>query len=209
MTKKQRAISAVEALKKEYPEAICSLNYSDEFQLLAATRLSAQCTDARVNIVTPALFEKYPTVEAFAEAEVADVEELIRSCGFYRTKAKDLVEMAKKIISDFGGKVPDNIEDLTSLPGVGRKTANLICGDIFGKPAVVADTHLIRISNLLGLVETKDPFKVEMQLKELLPAEESNNFCHRCVLHGRAVCIARRPDCENCCMAEFCKSAKK
>lgn len=209
MTKKQRAISAVEALKKEYPEAICSLNYSDEFQLLAATRLSAQCTDARVNIVTPALFEKYPTVEAFAEAEVADVEELIRSCGFYRTKAKDLVEMAKKIISDFGGKVPDNIEDLTSLPGVGRKTANLICGDIFGKPAVVADTHLIRISNLLGLVETKDPFKVEMQLKELLPAEESNDFCHRCVLHGRAVCIARRPDCENCCMAEFCKSAKK
>lgn len=209
MTKKQRAISAVEALKKEYPEAICSLNYSDEFQLLAATRLSAQCTDARVNIVTPALFEKYPTVEAFAEAEVADVEELIRSCGFYRTKAKDLVEMAKKIISDFGGKVPDNIEDLTSLPGVGRKTANLICGDIFGKPAVVADTHLIRISNLLGLVETKDPFKVEMQLKELLPAEESNDFCHRCVLHGRAVCIARRPACENCCMAEFCKSAKK
>lgn len=209
MTKKQRAISAVEALKKEYPEAICSLNYSDEFQLLAATRLSAQCTDARVNIVTPALFEKYPTVEAFAEAEVADVEELIRSCGFYRTKAKDLVEMAKKIISDFGGKVPDNIEDLTSLPGVGRKTANLICGDIFGKPAVVADTHLIRISNLLGLVETKDPFKVEMQLKELLPAEESNDFCHRCVLHGRAVCIARRPDCENCCMAGFCKSAKK
>ena len=209
MTKKQRAISAVEALKKEYPEAICSLNYKDEFQLLAATRLSAQCTDARVNIVTPALFEKYPTVEAFAEAEVADVEELIRSCGFYRTKAKDLVEMSKKIISDFGGKVPDNIEDLTSLPGVGRKTANLICGDIFGKPAVVADTHLIRISNLLGLVETKDPFKVEMQLKELLPAEESNDFCHRCVLHGRAVCIARRPDCENCCMAEFCKSAKK
>lgn len=209
MTKKQRAISAVEALKKEYPEAICSLNYKDEFQLLAATRLSAQCTDARVNIVTPALFEKYPTVEAFAEAEVADVEELIRSCGFYRTKAKDLVEMAKKIISDFGGKVPDNIEDLTSLPGVGRKTANLICGDIFGKPAVVADTHLIRISNLLGLVETKDSFKVEMQLKELLPAEESNDFCHRCVLHGRAVCIARRPDCENCCMAEFCKSAKK
>ena len=209
MTKKQRAISEVEALKKEYPEAICSLNYKDEFQLLAATRLSAQCTDARVNIVTPALFEKYPTVEAFAEAEVADVEELIRSCGFYRTKAKDLVEMAKKIISDFGGKVPDNIEDLTSLPGVGRKTANLICGDIFGKPAVVADTHLIRISNLLGLVETKDPFKVEMQLKELLPAEESNDFCHRCVLHGRAVCIARRPDCENCCMAEFCKSAKK
>lgn len=209
MTKKQRASLAVEALKKEYPEAICSLDYKNDFQLLVATRLSAQCTDARVNIVTPALFAKYPTVEDFAAAEVGDVEELIRSCGFFRTKAKDIVAMAQKIISDFGGKVPDNIEDLTSLPGVGRKTANLICGDIFGKPAVVADTHLIRISNLLGLVETKDPFKVEKALRELIPPEESNDFCHRCVLHGRAVCIARRPDCANCCMAEFCKSAKK
>lgn len=209
MTKKQRASLAVEALKKEYPEAICSLDYKNDFQLLVATRLSAQCTDARVNIVTPALFAKYPTVEDFAAAEVGDVEELIRSCGFFRTKAKDIVAMAQKIISDFGGKVPDNIEDLTSLPGVGRKTANLICGDIFGKPAVVADTHLIRISNLLGLVESKDPFKVEKALRELISPEESNDFCHRCVLHGRAVCIARRPDCANCCMAEFCKSAKK
>lgn len=209
MTKKQRASLAVEALKKEYPEAICSLDYKNDFQLLVATRLSAQCTDARVNIVTPALFAKYPTVEDFAAAEVGDVEELIRSCGFFRTKAKDIVAMAQKIISDFGGKVPDSIEDLTSLPGVGRKTANLICGDIFGKPAVVADTHLIRISNLLGLVESKDPFKVEKALRELIPPEESNDFCHRCVLHGRAVCIARRPDCANCCMAEFCKSAKK
>lgn len=209
MTKKQRASLAVEALKKEYPEAICSLDYKNDFQLLVATRLSAQCTDARVNIVTPALFAKYPTVEDFAAAEVGDVEELIRSCGFFRTKAKDIVAMAQKIISDFGGKVPDNIEDLTSLPGVGRKTANLICGDIFGKPAVVADTHLIRISNLLGLVESKAPFKVEKALRELIPPEESNDFCHRCVLHGRAVCIARRPDCANCCMAEFCKSAKK
>ena len=209
MTKKQRASLAVEALKKEYPEAICSLDYKNDFQLLVATRLSAQCTDARVNIVTPALFEKYPTVEAFAEADVADVEEIIRSCGFYRTKAKDIIGMAQKILSDFGGMVPDNIEDLTSLPGVGRKTANLICGDIFGKPAVVADTHLIRISNLLGLVETKDPFKVETALRKLLPPEESNDFCHRCVLHGRAVCVARRPACEKCCMADFCKSAKK
>lgn len=209
MTKKQRASLAVEALKKEYPEAICSLDYKNDFQLLVATRLSAQCTDARVNIVTPALFAKYPTVGDFAAAEVGDVEELIRSCGFFRTKAKDIVAMAQKIISDFGGKVPDNIEDLTSLPGVGRKTANLICGDIFGKPAVVADTHLIRISNLLGLVESKDPFKVEKALRGLIPPEESNDFCHRCVLHGRAVCIARRPDCANCCMAEFCKSAKK
>lgn len=209
MTKKQRALLCVEALKKEYPDAICSLNYKNDFQLLVATRLSAQCTDARVNIVTPALFEKYPTVEAFAEADVADVEEIIRSCGFYRTKAKDIIGMAQKILSDFGGMVPDNIEDLTSLPGVGRKTANLICGDIFGKTAVVADTHLIRISNLLGLVETKDPFKVETALRKLLPPEESNDFCHRCVLHGRAVCVARRPACEKCCMADFCKSAKK
>lgn len=209
MTKKQRALLCVEALKKEYPDAICSLNYKNDFQLLVATRLSAQCTDARVNIVTPALFEKYPTVEAFAEADVADVEEIIRSCGFYRTKAKDIIGMAQKILSDFGGMVPDNIEDLTSLPGVGRKTSNLICGDIFGKPAVVADTHLIRISNLLGLVETKDPFKVETALRKLLPPEESNDFCHRCVLHGRAVCVARRPACEKCCMADFCKSAKK
>lgn len=209
MTKKQRALLAVEALKREYPDAICSLNYTNDFQLLVATRLSAQCTDARVNLVTPALFEKYPTVEAFAEADVADVEELIRSCGFFRTKAKDIVAMAQKIIADFNGTVPDNIDDLTSLPGVGRKTANLICGDIYGKPAVVADTHLIRISNLLGLVDSKDPFKVEKTLRELLPPEESNDFCHRCVLHGRAVCIARRPNCEKCCMAEFCKSAKK
>ena len=209
MTKKQRALLCVEALKKEYPDAICSLNYKNDFQLLVATRLSAQCTDARVNIVTPALFEKYPTVEAFAEADVADVEEIIRSCGFYRTKAKDIIGMAQKILSDFGGMVPDNIEDLTSLPGVGRKTANLICGDIYGNPAVVADTHLIRISNLLGLVETKDPFKVETALRKLLPPEESNDFCHRCVLHGRAVCVARRPACEKCCMADFCKSAKK
>lgn len=209
MTKKQKAVHAVEALKKEYPEAICSLNYTNDFQLLVATRLSAQCTDARVNLVTPALFEKYPAVEDFANADVADIEELIRSCGFFRTKAKDIVAMAQKIISDFGGKVPDNIEDLTSLQGVGRKTANLICGDIYGKPAVVADTHLIRITNLLGLVDTKDPFKVEKALRELLPPEESNNFCHRCVLHGRAVCVARRPACEKCCMAGFCSFAAK
>lgn len=207
MTKKERALLAVEALKKEYPEAICSLDAGNEFELLIATRLSAQCTDARVNLVTPALFEKYKTLEDYANAEIEDIEALVRSCGFYRTKARDIIGMAQQIIERFDGKVPDNIEDLTSLPGVGRKTANLICGDVYGKPAVVADTHLIRISNLLGLVETKDPLKVEMQLKEILPAEESNDFCHRCVLHGRAVCIARRPDCKNCCMADFCKSA--
>lgn len=208
MTKKERALLAVEALKKEYPEAICALNANNDFELLVATRLSAQCTDARVNLVTPALFAKYPTLEDYANADVADVEELIHSCGFYHGKARDIIGMAQKILSDFGGKVPDNIEDLTSLPGVGRKTANLICGDVYGKPAVVADTHLIRITNLLGLVESKDPYRVELALKKLLPPEESNDFCHRVVLHGRAVCIARRPQCDKCCMSEFCKSAK-
>lgn len=207
MTKKERALFAVEALKKEYPDAICSLTAENEFELLVATRLSAQCTDARVNLVTPALFAKYRTIEDYANADITDVEELIRSCGFYHDKAKSIIGMAKKILSDFDGRVPDNIEDLTSLPGVGRKTANLICGDIYGKPAVVADTHLIRITNLLGLVDTKDPYKVELELKKLLPPAESNDFCHRCVLHGRAVCIARRPQCDKCCMAQVCKSA--
>lgn len=209
MTKKERALLAVEALKKEYPDAICSLNAENDFELLVATRLSAQCTDARVNIITPALFEKYKTLDDYANAKVEDVEELVHSCGFYRQKARDIIGMAQQIIDRFNGKVPDNIEDLTSLPGVGRKTANLICGDIYGKPAVVADTHLIRISNLLGIADSKDPLKVEMQLKKILPPEESNDFCHRCVLHGRAVCVARRPDCKNCCMADFCKSAEK
>ena len=205
MTKKQIAINAVEALKKEYPDSICSLEAGNPLELLIATRLSAQCTDARVNLVTPTLFEKYKTIEEYAAADVNDIAEIIHSCGFFRQKSKDIVGIAQKIISDFGGKVPDNIEDLTSLPGVGRKTANLICGDVYGKPAVVADTHLIRISNRLGLVSTKDPYKVEIELKKLLPPEESNDFCHRCVLHGRAVCDSRKPKCDICNMAEFCK----
>lgn len=208
MNKKEKALLAVEALKKEYPEAVCSLTAKNEFELLVATRLSAQCTDARVNIVTPALFERYKTLEDYASADVEDVENYIRSCGFFHTKARDIIGMAQQILERFDGRVPDNIEDLTSLPGVGRKTANLICGDVYGKPAVVADTHLIRITNLLGLVKTKDPAKVETELKKILPPEESNDFCHRCVLHGRAVCIARRPKCENCCMADFCSSAQ-
>lgn len=208
MTKKQRALLAVEALKKKYPDSICSLNAENPLQLIIATRLSAQCTDARVNLVTPALFEKYKTVEDFAAADVDDVAEIVHSCGFFRQKAKDIVGMCQKMISDFGGNVPDNIDDLTSLPGVGRKTANLIMGDVYGKPAVVADTHLIRISNLLGLVATKDPFKVEMQLREILPPEESNDFCHRCVLHGRDTCISGRPKCDECEMRDFCPSKK-
>ena len=205
MTKKQIATNAVEALKKEYPDAICSLDAGNPFELLIATRLSAQCTDARVNLVTPELFGKYKTLEDYASADVDDIAAIIHSCGFFRQKSKDIVGIAQKILSDFDGKVPDNIEDLTSLPGVGRKTANLICGDVYGKPAVVADTHLIRISNRLGLVSTKDPFKVEIELKKLLPPEESNDFCHRCVLHGRAVCDSRKPLCEKCTMNEFCK----
>lgn len=204
MTKKEKALQAVEVLKKKYPESICSLNADNPLQLIIATRLSAQCTDARVNLVTPELFAKYKTVEDFANADVSDVEKIIHSCGFFRAKARDIVGMCQKMISDFGGEVPSTIEELMSLPGVGRKTANLIMGDVYGQPAVVADTHLIRISNLLGLVSTKDPLKVEMQLREILPPEESNDFCHRCVLHGRDTCISGRPKCGECEMQSFC-----
>ncbi len=209
MTKKQRALFCVEALEKEYPEAICSLTASNPLELLIATRLSAQCTDARVNLVTPALFNKYPTLESYCEAEIEDIENIIHSCGFYRAKAKDIKGIALMLRDEFGGKVPDTIEELTRLPGVGRKTANLIVGDVYGKPAVVADTHLIRITNLLGLVATKDPKKVELELKKILPPDKSNDFCHRAVLHGRAVCIARRPKCEVCCMKDACKGKKQ
>ena len=209
MKDKERALLAVNALKEKYPDSICSLNAENPLQLIIATRLSAQCTDARVNLVTPHLFAKYKTMEDFATADVADVEEIIHSCGFFRAKARDIIGMCQKMLADFGGNVPDNIEDLTSLPGVGRKTANLIVGDVYGKPAVVADTHLIRISNLLGLVSTKDPYKVEMKLREILPPEESNDFCHRCVLHGRDTCISGRPRCAECVMKNFCKSSKE
>ncbi len=207
MTKQERALAAVGALKQEYPDALCSLESENPFELLVATRLSAQCTDARVNLVTPALFAKYRTLEDYAAADVHDIEQIIHSCGFFRQKAKDIIGMAQGILERFGGVVPDTVEALTTLPGVGRKTANLICGDVYGKPAVVADTHCIRIANRLGLVETKDPYKVELALRELLPPEESNNFCHRCVLHGRAVCDARKPRCETCAMASFCPTA--
>lgn len=208
MDKKEKALRAVTELKKLYPDGLCSLNADEPFRLLVATRLSAQCTDARVNLVTPALFEKYPTVEAFAQAKQADVEALIHSCGFFRQKASDIIGAAQKLLSDFGGVVPDTVEQLITLPGVGRKTANLLVGDVYGKPAVVADTHLIRISNRLGLVGTKDPYKVELALRELLPPEESNDYCHRNVLHGRAVCDARKPDCAHCTLSEFCDHAR-
>lgn len=205
MTKKQRALLLVDGLKREYPEAICSLVADNPFELLVATRLSAQCTDARVNLVTPALFDKYKTLDDYVNADVKDIENIIHSCGFYHGKARDIIEMARGVRDRFGGVVPDNIEDLTSLQGVGRKTANLIVGDVYKKPAVVADTHLIRLANRMGLVSTKDPKKVETDLKKVLPPEESNDFCHRAVLHGRAVCTARKPKCENCSLNDVCK----
>ena len=205
MTKEQIALNAVEALKKEYPDALCSLEYTDPLQLLIATRLAAQCTDARVNMVTPALFERFKTVDDFAQSTADEVAEYIKSCGLYKTKSKNIVEMAKMLQNDFGGVVPDNIDDLIKLPGIGRKTANLVCGDIFGKPAVVVDTHFIRITRRLGLHDLKDQKKIEFALRELLPPNESSNFCHRIVLHGRAVCTARSPKCEKCCMSGFCR----
>ena len=209
MTEKQRAVLAVESLKKEYPYAICSLTYTEPLQLLIATRLSAQCTDARVNMVTPALFERFPTLNAFCDGPVEDIEEIIRSCGLYKTKARDIYAMCNKLRSDYNGVVPDTVEELTKLPGVGRKTANLVVGDIYHKPAVVTDTHCIRICGRLGLSEGKEPLKVEKQLRAVLPMDEANDFCHRLVLHGRAVCDARKPKCEICCMREFCKYAQE
>lgn len=202
--KKEILLKAVEALKKEYPDAICSLVYTDPFQLLVATRLAAQCTDNRVNMVTPALFQRFKSISDFAEADVSDVEEYIKSCGLYKTKARDIVLMAQCLRDNYGGKVPDTIEELVKLPGIGRKTANLIVGDIFGKPAVVVDTHCIRLTHRLGIHSIKDPKKIEFMLRELLPLDESNDFCHRLVLHGRAVCDARKPRCEACCMNSFC-----
>lgn len=212
MKKKEKAAFIVEALKQEYPLGICSLEYPKPHELLFAVRLSAQCTDERVNQVTPALYARFPTLEAFAEADVHEVEELIHSCGFFRGKAHDIVESAKMLLRDFGGKVPDNMEDLLKLPGVGRKTANLMLGDLYNAPgAIVADTHCIRISGRLGLTDgTKDPGKVETQLHKILPPEESNDFCHRLVLHGRAVCTARtKPHCDKCCVREWCDTYNK
>ena len=209
MTKKEIALSAVEALKNEYPDAKCSLDYETPLQLLVATRLSAQCTDARVNLVTPALFERFPDAQSLAAAEPEEVAEYIKSCGLYKTKSKDLVAMARMLVSDFGGEVPDNLDDLTKLPGIGRKTANLICGDVYGKPAVVVDTHCIRITTKLGLHRETDQRKIENALRKLLPPDESNDFCHRLVLHGRAVCTARSPKCADCCMNGFCRTGVK
>lgn len=204
MTKKQRALAAVETLKARYPDAICSLQYERPYELLISTRLSAQCTDARVNIVTKDLFAKYRSLEDFANAELAEVEEIVRPCGFYKVKSKDIIDMCRMLLDVYDGVLPDTVEELTRLPGIGRKTANLIVGDIYGKPAVVTDTHCIRICGRIGLTEGKDPKKVEMQLWEILPPEESSDFCHRLVLFGRDVCKARSPECEACPM-QVCK----
>lgn len=210
MTKKTVARLAVERLKEQYPQAQCSLESENALQLLIAVRLSAQCTDARVNMVTPALFKRFPTLDAFAQAIPEDVEPYIHSCGLYKTKARDIVAIAQQLRDRFEGKVPSTIEELTSLPGVGRKTANLICGDIYHMPgAIVTDTHCIRITNRLGLCDTKDPRKVEEQLRALLPPEESNAFCHRLVLFGRDVCEARSPKCDCCVLSDCCKGKVK
>ncbi|MGM9592854.1 MAG: endonuclease III [Candidatus Onthomonas sp.] len=196
----------VNALKERYPDSLCSLQYEKDYELLFAVRLSAQCTDERVNKVTPALFERFPTLEAFAGADPEEVGQYIHSCGFFRGKSRDLVNCARMLLTEYGGKVPGEMEDLLRLPGVGRKTANLIQGDVFQTPGVVvADTHCIRISGRLGLTDgTKDPKKVEEQLREVLPPEESNNFCHRLVLFGREVCTARRAMCECCPLCDWC-----
>ena len=205
MTKKQRALEIIERLKKEYPDAGCTLDYDQAWKLLVSVRLAAQCTDARVNMVTPALFARYPTLEAFAAADVDEVGTYVQSCGFWRAKARDIVASAQMLLERFGGKVPDNMDDLLSLPGVGRKTANLILGDIYGRDGYVCDTHCIRITGRLGLTDgSKDPLKVERQLRRVLPPEEANSFCHRMVLHGRALCMARKPSCDECPLRPLC-----
>lgn len=207
MNKKERALAAVELLAAQYPDAVCALQYNHDYELLFATRLSAQCTDARVNLVTEGLFTQFPTLQSFADAPVEDIEQAIKTCGLFRTKARDLKAAAQMLLDDFGGKVPDNMADLLKLPGVGRKTANLVLGDIYGQPAVVTDTHCIRLSNRIGLVkDEKDPLKVENALRKLLPPAQSSDFCHRLVLHGREVCTARNPKCQNCCLGAICAS---
>ena len=196
----------ISCLEQEYPLAECTLDYAKAYELLFAVRLAAQCTDERVNQVTPALYERFPTLQAFAEADVQEVEQYIHSCGFFRSKARDIVKCAQVLLAEHGGIVPDTMEALVALPGVGRKTANLILGDVYHKPAIVVDTHCIRLSNRMGLVDgLKDPVKIERALQPILPPEKSNDFCHRLVLHGRAVCDARKPNCAACCVKHVCQ----
>lgn len=204
---KTRVAGILDELTAAYPLALCALQYRKDYELMISVRLSAQCTDARVNQVTPALFARFPTLESFAEADVGEVEELVRSCGFYHHKARDIVLACQMLLSDYHGVVPDSMEELLKLPGVGRKTANLLLGDLYKTPgSVVCDTHCIRICGKLGLTDgTKDPVKCEQQLRAILPPEQSNDFCHRIVLHGRAVCTARNPNCAACTLSPYCK----
>ena len=206
MTNKQRALEIIERLKREYPDADCTLDYEEAWKLLVSVRLAAQCTDARVNVVVQGLFAKYPDVDALAAADVDDIEQIVRPCGLGRSKARDISACMKMLRDEYGGKVPEDFDALLKLPGVGRKSANLIMGDVFGKPAIVTDTHCIRLSNRMGLVDgIKDPKKVEMALWKLIPPEEGSDFCHRLVNHGREVCTARtKPYCDRCCLEDIC-----
>lgn len=206
MTKKQRALEIIERLKKEYPDAACTLDYEEAWKLLVSVRLAAQCTDARVNVIVKGLFEKYPDVNALAEAEVSEIEEIVRPCGLGKSKARDISACMKMLRDEYEGKVPDDFDALLKLPGVGRKSANLIMGDVFGKPAIVTDTHCIRLSNRMGLVDgIREPRKVEMALWKIIPPEEGSDFCHRLAIHGREVCTARtKPYCDRCCLADIC-----
>ena len=209
MKSKSEIAAIIAALKEIYPDALCSLNYEKDYELLFSVRLAAQCTDARVNLVTPALFARFPTLSSIAEADVDEVGEYIHSCGFWRAKARDIVAAAQQLIERFNSKVPDNMEDLLTLPGVGRKTANLILGDIYGQEGYVCDTHCIRITGKLGITDgSKDPLKVEQQLRQVIPPAESNNFCHRMVLFGREWCMARSPRCRECPLKELCDTGK-
>lgn len=207
MTKKQLAAEVIRRLKDEYPDAGCTLDYDDAWKLLVSVRLAAQCTDARVNVVVEGLYEKYPDVAALAAADVDDIEAIVRPCGLGKSKARDISACMKMLQEEYGGKVPDDFDALLKLPGVGRKSANLIMGDVFGKPAIVTDTHCIRLTNRIGLVDgIKEPKKVEMALWKIIPPEEGSDFCHRLVYHGREVCTARTtPYCDRCCLKDICK----
>ena len=209
MTKKQLAKEVIQRLAKEYPDAHCTLAYDKAWQLLVSVRLAAQCTDARVDKTTPLLYAKFPSVEALAAAEVSEIEEIVRPCGLGHSKARDISACMKILDEKYNGNVPDDFDELLALPGVGRKSANLVMGDVFGKPAIVTDTHCIRLSNLIGLVDVKEPAKVEAELRKIVPPEDGNDLCHRFVEHGRKVCVARRPDCGNCCLHDICRYGKK